>query len=77
MYNIIGFLKLSIESTNFGSLYSTFFLEIEMKLCFEIDTVSVKKEKKFCHSVVTNIPSIIYGDLFYPSSHTEDNKLQN
>lgn len=75
----MGFLKLSRDYTNVQGLYSTF-LKIRNTneiLCFEVNTFVSVKGKKYCHSVVINIASIIYDDLFYPSSHTQNNKLQS
>ena len=45
-------------------------------LLFEVDTFVPVKENKYCYSVVTNIASIIYDELFYLFSHTQNNKLQ-
>lgn len=77
-YNRIS--KLSRDYTNVQGLYSTFLKirKIQMKLlCLEVNTFVSVKGKKYCHSVVINIASIIYDDLFYPSSHTQNNKLQS
>ena len=60
-------------------VYILLFLKSEIKmksLLFEADTFVPVKENKYCHSVVTNIASIIHDDLFYLFSHTQNNKLQ-